>query len=225
MHLPRTIALLALLPLFAGCQSLFSTSTPPASTAGMTRMQGTLQGDGGQLFFQPCGNPRRYAVTDANNTGVLQEASELAGNRPVVYADLRGRFDASATGGNDGRLALHQLYRLDRSLAACKDPNFKLLSLSAGGAKPAWDVKVSSQGMEVNREGQPTLAVPYMEEQVGDGRFNLSTEANGQRVELWVAPQRCIDSRSDGVQFMTAELRVNDQVQKGCATFGGARNE
>ena len=225
MHLARTLAVLTLLPLFAGCQSFFGSAAPTASTSGMTRMQGALQGDGGQLFFQPCGDQRRYVVHDANNTGVLQEASQLAGNRPFIYADLRGRFNASATGGTDGQLQLHQLYRLERSIAACKDPNFKQLNLSASGSQPAWDVKVSGQGLVINREGQAPLAVPYVEEQVGDGRFNLSSEANGQRIELWIAPRRCVDPRSASVQFMSAELRINDQVSQGCASFGGARND
>ena len=64
-----------------------------------------------------------------------------------------------------------------------------------------------------------------MEEQLGDGRVNLSTEANGQKVELWVAPQRCVDSVTGSVQHMSAELRVNGQVQRGCAYFGGARDD
>lgn len=225
MHLPRSIAMLVLLPLLASCQSIFSTTANAPSTAGLTRMQGALQGDNGQLFFQPCGDPRRYAVTDSNDTGVLQEASQLAGDRPVVYADLRGRFDASTNGSTNGQLRLHQLYRLDRSLAACKDPDFKLSSLTAAGDSPRWQVRVTGQGMIVDREGQPALALPYVEEQVGAGRFNLSTEANGQRIELWVAPQRCVDGHNQGVQFLSAELRVNDQVQRGCATFGGARSQ
>jgi putative lipoprotein len=77
----------------------------------------------------------------------------------------------------------------------------------------------------LERDGQPALAVPYLEEQLGDGRFDLSTEANGQKVELWVAPQRCVDSVSGSVQHMSAELRVNGAVQRGCAYFGGARND
>lgn len=225
MHLPHSLAILALLPLLASCQSPFNRAPDAPSTAGLTRMQGALQGDNGRLFFQPCGDPRRYAVTDSNGTGVLQEASQLAGDRPVVYADLRGRFDASTNGGTDGQLRLHQLYRLDRSLAACKDPDFKLSSLSAGGESPRWQVKVTGQGMVVDREGQAPLALPYVEEQVGGGRFNLSTEANNQRIELWVAPQRCVDSVNGSVQHLTAELRINGQAQRGCGYYGGSRDD
>ena len=224
MPVKRCLLLLALLPVFAGCQLLGSTASTVPSTAGQTRMQGVLQGDGGKLMFQPCNNPRRYAVTDVGNTGVLQEAADLANAKGMVFADVRGRFDASSD-GTDGQLALHKLYRLQSNINACADPNFKLLTVNASGEKPAWQVKVSGKGMEVQREGQPPLAIPYMEEEVGDGRFNLSSEANGQRVELWVAPQRCVDPATGSVSFMSAELRFNGEVQRGCAYLGGARND
>ena len=55
--------------------------------------------------------------------------------------------------------------------------------------------------------------------------INLMTEANNQHIELWVAPQRCVDSASGSLQHMTAELRVNGQVQRGCAAFGGSRDD
>jgi len=227
MTVARCLLLMAALPLFGGCQFMpfLKSDSPVSSTAGQTRMQGVLMGTGGQLIFQPCNEPRRYFVTDAGNTGVLQEAADLANVQGQVFADLRGRFDASSSGGTEGQLSLQRVYRLERSAAACKDAHFKQTSLVASGEKPTWRVTVGSKGMVVEREGQPQLALPYMEEQVGDGRFNLSSEANGQRVELWIAPQRCVDPVTDAVQFHSAELRVNDQVQQGCAYLGGARND
>ncbi|MNI83896.1 hypothetical protein D3C73_1407510 [compost metagenome] len=67
--------------------------------------------------------------------------------------------------------------------------------------------------------------MPFLEEQLPDGRFSLSTEANGQRVELWVAPQRCVDSMSGAVSHLSAELRVNGQTMRGCGYYGGSRND
>ncbi len=73
--------------------------------------------------------------------------------------------------------------------------------------------------------GQEPVALPYMEEQLPDGRFNLTSEANGKRIELWVAPQRCVDSMSGSVQHLSAELRLDGKPLRGCAYFGGSRNE
>lgn len=217
MRVARSLAVVALLPLFAACQ-LFDGPRESASHVGQTRMQGQLTAADGKLLFQPCNETSSYVVNDTGGTSVLQQAASLADTKGKLFADVRGRIV-------DSRLDLEQLYRVERSGTACDDPNFKLQILRAAGHSPEWNVKVSGKGMVIDRAGQPPLAVPYVEEQLGDGRFNLSTEANNQHIELWVAPQRCTDSTTGSVQHMSAELRINGQVQRGCAYFGGARND
>lgn len=224
MRTARSLLCFALLPLFAGCQvlPLFNDQPRAPSMAGLARMQGELSAADGQLLFKPCSEDRRYVITDGGGTSVLQEAATLAEKQGKLFADLRGKFSASGSG--DGQLDLRQLYRVERS-SACGDPNFQRLILRASGKNPVWNVDVSTRGMMIERVGQPTLALPYLEEQLGDGRFNLTSEANHQRVELWVAPQRCVDSVTGSVQHLSAELRVDGQVQRGCGYFGASRND
>ncbi|MFJ7793156.1 COG3650 family protein [Pseudomonas sp. NPDC096950] len=217
MRVARSLVLVALLPLFAACQ-LFDGPRQSASHVGQTRMQGQLTAADGKLMFQPCNESRSLVVNDAGGTSVLQEAASLADDQGKLFADVRGRIDGS-------RLDLEQLYRVERSGTACDDPNFKLLILRAAGHGPEWNVKVSGKGMAIDRVGEPPLAVPYVEEQLGDGRFNLSSEANGKHIELWVAPNRCVDSSTGSIQHMSAELRIDGQVQRGCGYFGGSRND
>lgn len=217
MRVARSLVLVALLPLFAACQ-LFDGQRESASHVGQTRMQGQLTAADGKLVFQPCQDQRQLVVNDIGGTSVLQEAATFADEQGKLFADVRGKVAGD-------RLDLTQLYRVERSGTACDDPNFKLLILRASGHGPEWNVKVSGKGMVIDREGQPPLAVPYVEEQLGDGRFNLSSEANNQRIELWVAPQRCVDSSTGSVQHMSAELRIDGQVQRGCGYFGGSRND
>ncbi len=217
MRVARSLVLVALLPLFAACQ-LFDGPRESASHVGQTRMQGQLTAADGKLVFQPCQDQRQLVVNDIGGTSVLQEAATLDDEQGKLFADVRGKVSGD-------RLDLTQLYRVERSGTACDDPNFKLLILRAGGHGPEWNVKVSGKGMVIDREGQPPLAVPYIEDQLGDGRFNLSSEANNQRIELWVAPQRCIDSNTGSVQHMSAELRIDGKVQRGCGYFGGSRND
>ncbi|MFI3046642.1 COG3650 family protein [Pseudomonas coronafaciens] len=226
MFAARSVLVFALLPLFAGCQLLGrQADEPKVSTAGMLRMQGDLTGDGGQLLFKPCNEQRRYVVKDRGNTGVLQEAASLADTQGKAFADLRGNFTASKAGNSDGLLDLHQLYRVERPGQGCEDPNFKRLTLHTSGNKPAWNVNVSGKGMVLEREGAEALAVPYVEEKLPDGSFSISSEANHQRIELWVAPQRCVDSVNGSVQHLTAELRINGQAQCGCGYYGGSRDD
>jgi len=217
MRVARSLIVVALLPLFAACQ-LLDGPRESAAHVGQTRMQGQLTAADGKLVFQPCGEQRQYVVNDIGGTSVLQEAATLADQQGKLFADVRGKIAGD-------RLDLGQLYRVERSGTACDDPNFKLLILRTAGHTPEWNVKVSGKGMVIDREGQPALAVPYVEEQLGDGRFNLSSEANNQRIELWVAPQRCVDSSTGSVQHMSAELRIDGKVQRGCGYFGGSRND
>jgi len=217
MRVARSLIVVALLPLFAACQ-LLDGPRESASHIGQTRMQGQLTAADGKLVFQPCGEQRQYVVNDIGGTSVLQEAATLADQQGKLFADVRGKIAGD-------RLDLGQLYRVERSGTACDDPNFKLLILRAAGHSPEWSVKVSGKGMVIDHEGQPALAVPYVEEQLGDGRFNLSSEANNQRIELWVAPQRCVDSSTGSVQHMSAELRIDGKVERGCGYFGGSRND
>jgi putative lipoprotein len=217
MRVARSLVLVALLPLFAACQ-LLDGQRESASHVGQTRMQGQLTAADGKLVFQPCQDQRQLVVNDIGGTSILQEAATLADEQGKLFADVRGKVTGD-------RLDLTQLYRVERSGTACDDPNFKLLILRAAGHGPEWNVKVSGKGMVIDRAGQPPLAVPYIEDQLGDGRFNLSSEANNQRIELWVAPQRCVDSSTGSVQHMSAELRIDGQVQRGCGYFGGSRND
>jgi putative lipoprotein len=222
MRVARSLVLVALLPLFTACQ-LFEGERQSASHVGQTRMQGQLTAADGKLLFQPCNQANRYVVNDTGGTSILQQAANLADKQGKLFADVRGRVVAGS--GGDSQLDLEQLYRVERSGSACDDPNFKLLILRAAGHTPEWSVKVSGKGMVIDRAGQPPLAVPYVEEQLGDGRFNLSTEANNQHIELWVAPQRCVDSSTGSIQHMSAELRIDGQVQRGCGYFGGSRDD
>lgn len=209
---------IALLPLLAACQVYTGKpeGPPPA-----TRLQGQVQVENGQLTFIPCQEQRRFVLADAGNTGIEREASQLGND---LFADLAGRLGGSQGKGNDGRFEISQIYRLQNEGHGCDDLNFKRLTLRASGNEPFWQVEVGSKGLVLNRPEHEPLALPYLEEQLPDGRLNYSSEANGQRLDLWLAPQRCVDGMSGTINHLSAELRLDGQVLRGCAHFGGARN-
>ncbi|TBU94678.1 COG3650 family protein [Phytopseudomonas dryadis] len=223
MHISRKLIVLSLLPLFAGCQVYQGKPVDPASQ--QTRLQGELSREGGQLWLKPCQEQRRFVIAEGD-TGIAQDSRELlADGSGPLFADVRGRLGASQLSGSDGQLELSRVYRLQLEGHGCDDPNFKRTILRASGQEPFWSVTVSNQGMVLSGPDRQPLALPYMEEQLPEGRLNLSSEANGQRVELWIAPQHCVDSMSGAVQHMSAELRLNGQLMRGCAYFGGARDD
>ncbi|BBH47701.1 COG3650 family protein [Pseudomonas sp. KU43P] len=223
MRLTPTLLLTALLPLFGGCQMLAEQPRDP--NIGTTRMQGELSAGGGQLLFKPCGEARHFVIRDAGATAILQEAANLAHDaNDKLFADVRGRLTGSKQATNDGQLEVSRLYRLEPSTRACEDPNFKQLTLRASGHEPEWDIKASGKGMVLNRVGKEPLPLPFLEEEVPGGGLTLTSEANGQHVELWVAPQRCADSATGAVRHLRAELHIDGQTLKGCGYYGGARD-
>ena len=224
MRLTPTLLITALLPLFAGCQLMGETPADP--NVGTTRMQGELRAAGGHLLFKPCSESRSFIVNDAAATGILQEAANLAKSaNDTLFADVRGRLTGSKQANTDGQLDVRRLYRVESTAGACADPNFKQLTLRASGHTPDWDLKASGRGMVLNRAGQPPLPLPFLEEQVPGGGLTLTSEANGQQVELWVAPQRCVDPATGTVNHLRAELRVDGTTLQGCGYYGGARDD
>ncbi|MFJ3450018.1 COG3650 family protein [Pseudomonas sichuanensis] len=223
MRLTPPLLLAALLPLFAGCQVLAEKPADP--NLGTTRMQGELSAGGGHLLFKPCNEARQFVINDAGSTAILQEAANLAkDSKDKLFSDLRGRLTGSKQAGSDGQIDVTRLYRLEPTARGCEDPNFKQLTLRAGGHEPDWDIKASGKGMVLNRVGQEPLPLPFLEEELPGGGLSLSSEANGQRVELWVAPQRCVDVATGAIRHLKAELRIDGKTLKGCAYYGGARD-
>jgi putative lipoprotein len=216
--------LLALLPVFAGCQLLDSEPEPIVVPA--VRMQGELSAVANRLQFRPCQEQRHFILEDTGSTGLLQESVALLNNgKGRLFADLKGQLAASKVPGTDGQINLTRLYRIQSEGQSCNDPNFKRLTLRASGHEPDWVINANSKGLILERPGQAALVLPYLEEQLPEGRFSLSSDANGQHLELWVAPQRCVDSMSGAVQHLSAELRLDGKVMRGCAYYGGARQD
>ena len=221
MMLSRTLLLALLLPV-AGCQSL-SGSAPPGGPS--ERLQGHVQLADGRLYLHGCRGERRLQLDDQAGTGLPDDAlSLLVDGDDRLYADVRGTLSQPAAGGS-GRLALSRVYRLQREGHGCEEANFDRLLLRASGNEPDWTITVTSRGLLLARPGQPLVALPYLEEQLPAGRFNLSSEANELRLELWLSPQRCVDSASGTVSHLAAELRLDGRILRGCAYYGAARDD
>lgn len=217
------LLLIALLPLFAGCQSLpwGEDATPPRATE---RLQGLITRVDDQLQMQTCRGQRQLQLLDSSASGFTGDAQLLlASGAAPLFGDLRGELVSAADGS--GRLHVGRVYRLQTEGHGCAEPGFRDLLLRASGNEPGWSVRISSEGMLLERTDRPAIALPYLEEQLPGGQASFSSEADRQRIELWVAPQYCVDSATGAINHLSAELRVDGQTFRGCAYYGGARND
>jgi putative lipoprotein len=217
----RLLLALLLLPL-AGCQTFFADrSTPQPATE---RLQGEIRQVNGQLQLQSCQGQRTLNLLEGS-TALQEEAQALMAHaQDRLFADLRGALSLAKTGG-DGQLNLTRIYRLQREGHGCDEENFKQLILRGSGHEPGWTLAVTTRGMLLVRPGESPIALPYLEEQLPGGQLSFTSEANQQRLDLWVAPQRCVDSASGTVSHLSAELRLDGQTLRGCAYYGGARDD
>ena len=216
--------LFALLPLFGGCQLLSSfTETAPVTEP---RFQGKVSQVAGQLQFTPCqGNVSYQLAGEQTRLFSAQIQALLSDSGKPLFADLRGMPTSPNPGTTDSPLVVSRFYRLQSEGHGCDDPNFKQLLVRAHGNEPAWNVNISRQGMVLERMGQPSLALPYLEEQLPDGSFSVNTEADGLKLELWLTPQSCTDSMTGSIEHLSAELTLNGEALKGCAAYGAKRSD
>jgi putative lipoprotein len=206
--------------LLSACGHFGSTPERPAATV---RLQGELYLDAGRLLLQPCGQTRRLLIEDIGKLDLARDAQALGVGSAPIHADLRGSL-TPASGNQPDSLRVTQRYRLAAEGGTCNDELRRTL-VQARGNEPGWLVRVASKGLVLERPGQPAQALPYLAEQLPGGQSSYSSEANGQQLELWIAPQRCVDSMSGAVSHLAAELRLNGSVERGCAWYGGARHE
>jgi len=216
--------LFALLPLFGGCQLLSSfTEQPPVSEP---RFQGEVSQSAGQLQFSPCQGKVSYQLAgEPTRQFSAQIQALLKDSGQPLFADLRGMPASANPGTTDSPLVVSTFYRLQSEGHGCDDPNFRQLLVRAHGNEPLWNLNVSRQGLVLERAGQPSLALPYLEELLPDGSSSISTEADGLKLELWLTPQSCTDSMTGSIEHLTAELRLNDEVLHGCAAYGAKRSD
>ena len=213
MSLPRILTLALLVPALSACQSL----KPSTNTATDTRLQGSITQENNQWRFQSCDASKNYSLQLPNS--ITEQLNRLHDDSSgVLFADIKGKISSPNT------FTVSQLYRAQAGGYGCNDSNFQLLLLKANGNEPFWSILQTPKGLILNRPGETPLALPYIEEQLPDGRYYVSTQANQQKLQLWITPKTCTDSMSGALYHLSAQLQWNQQRFNGCAAFGAQRN-
>lgn len=215
MHYLRILSLILLTTALSACQFFKKAEiTAPA----FLRLQGTLTHSNGQWLLYPCAADKHYSVLP--ETALSIEFNRVIADAPNgLFADLGGQLDATQQ-----YFTPSIRYRLQSEGQGCSDQDFPRLLIRASGNEPFWSILQTPAGLIFNQVGQPAIVLPYIEEQMPDGRFHISTQANKQNLQLWITPQQCTDSMSGTVYHLSAQLQWNQQTLYGCATFGALRN-
>lgn len=215
MPLFRTLALIVLSASLSACQ-LYKTHGDLSAPS--QRMQGTIIHSQGQWMFNPCNSTATYTLKAS--AALSQELIPMIAAMPSgVFADFSGLIDSAQQSFTPSKR-----YRLQMEGHACNDPDLARLQLRASGNEPFWSILQTPRGLIFNQIDQASIALPYIEEQLGEDHFRISSQANNQTLELWITPGQCIDSMSGAIYHLQATLKWNEQRLNGCAAFGALRN-
>jgi len=89
------------------------------------------------------------------------------------------------------------------------------------GTEPFWNMKIRSGGVTLSRPDHSELFSTEKALEVLGEEAVFQAELNGHSVSLRLAPGDCSEGMSDRRYDYVAELRIDDQVLKGCAARPG----
>ena len=202
---PQCDLTLALSLLLGGCSLLASKPQPPVPQ----RLQGTLWFNTTQAQLLPCDAAEPLAL---DVPPALQSTLALC-DSAACFADLELHADNAPA-------QLVRLHRLEAESHGCQDQTFAHLQLAAFGNEPFWSLRLNDQGLVLQQPGEPTLALPYIREQLADGLHYISSHADHQQLGLWISQQPCTDSMSGFWYGLSARLEWQGQTLSGCAYYG-----
>lgn len=208
MHLLKLATLGLGLPLLTAC-SMFSATVNTNPLINTQRLQGTLNKNTDNSWTLISCDQKQLTLV-ANNE-YLENLNTLDAHGSFV--DIAGKL-------SDNQFTAVKVYRTQREGFTCDDPRFKRLILRAMGNEPFWSATIENNGFLLQRLGEPAQAVPYIEEQLPNGNINISATVDGQPLQLWLTEQPCNDSMADNQYHLTAELRIGQNIERGCAYFG-----
>lgn len=209
MRLLKLAAASALFPLLTACQ-MFSASTQTNPLADTQRIQGTLsQAQDGSWTINRCDTQQRIQLQPSIEYRQTLEDFAADGS----FVDIAGLLEAN-------NFTPVKVYRTQREGFACNDTRFKRLIIRAIGNEPGWNATIENNGFLLQRMGEAAQAVPYIEEQLPNGNINISATINGEPMQLWLTEQTCNDSMVENQYHLSAELRIGQSIQRGCAYFG-----
>ena len=216
----RICYLLAVLGLLVACQN---NEVTPTSYYGKTQLRAILTQQHGKWLATSCTSPDklRYELRDEANFSMDAEQL-LTKAKDALFIDAEGVVETNTT--DDTSFVIKKINRLTLDAnRGCSEADYNKIIVRTVGKNPLWFTSIALKGLVLERVNQPALVLPYVVERLPSGQMNFSTDANGQHIELWVAPERCEDEETGELYAMRARLTVNAQTFQGCGYLGAVK--
>lgn len=216
----RISSLLIMALCLVACQN---NNIQSSSYPGKTQLRAILTQEKGKWIATSCTTPdkTRYELVDAVNFS-MDAVPLLSQSKGTLFIDAEGIVNTQPNHTlTDSHFTVKKINRLTFDTAkGCGEADYSKIVVRTLGRNPLWFTSIASKGLVLERVNQPALVLPYVVERLPGGQMNFSTEANGQHIELWVAPERCEDEQTGELYAMRARLTVNFQTFQGCGYLG-----
>lgn len=215
MSLFRYSWLLILICSLVACQS--NELKRPANL-GQTQLRAMLTKENGNWIATDCIDKTKQRFQLKDEVDFITDANHLL-TKPTtpLFIDVIGVAD------KEGVFTVKKLNRLTSNVnRGCDEADFNKVVVRSIGKNPLWAASIAIKGLVLERANQDVIVLPYVEERLPAGQMNFATDANNQHIELWVAPERCMDQETGDIYSMTARLTINYQIFQGCAYLGKA---
>lgn len=222
------MSLIRLSCLFVSCLLLLAcqhTETKPPIDRESTQLRAVLMKQNGQWIATDCisnTHERLQLLDDANFTA---DADTLVNrsSKGQLFIDVMGVITKQPSAGESGRFTVKKLNRLTTDVnKGCREDDYNRVVIRAIGKNPLWVTSIAPKGLVLERINQAPLVLPYVDERLPDGQMNFATEANNQKIQLWAAPERCVDEETGDIYSLRTILTINYQTLQGCGYLGKA---
>lgn len=220
MRLVRSCCLLLSVLFLVACQN---NEVKRPTYLGQNQLRAVLTQENGMWIATDCtnGTQERFQLTDDNTNFTMDASHLLAKAQGKLFIDAIGVINNKPTATSEGNFTVKQLNRLTIDAnRGCKEDDYNRVVVRTIGKNPLWVTSIAPKGLVLERMNQNPLVLPYVDERLPDGQMNFATEANGQTIQLWVAPEQCIDEETGDVYSMRAILTINFQTFQGCGYLG-----
>ena len=186
-------------------------SAPPTVPAAPKLAYGVLMQHQEKLVFSPCRDRSYVLVEDVSPrrvlTGHFAEMGLPRGQR--LYVELIGIVE-------NGKL-LASDFNMLRVEGRCQMPGGREESWRAAGNDPAWALVLGAEYVQVQRFGQPELALPFSGIE-GEGNVRqFSASGDWGRLSLRFDKQSCLDGAAQARFAWSARVELNGELLQGCA--------
>lgn len=205
----------------ASCQN----NLPTRPLAVDKQLRAVLTYDNGHWLASRCGDAVKEQFQLRDDANFIAEANALMSKskQSQVFIDANGSVDIAATANEPAFFTVKTVNRLvTETERACNESDYDNIIVRAIGKNPLWVVSIAPKLLMLERVNQQPIGLAYVDERLPDGQMSFSTEGNGQKIDIWITKERCVDEETEDVYARRAMLTVNSQSFQGCAYVGPA---